>query len=182
MTRDLTNQSRAGLGEELVRVGEILATNLATGPSTPDTSKNKTITTNNIQINTDLVSANLKILKLNGWSFHRQLELINRFEVNSNALACKVNPCSFLLFFLFKSILPFYFFNVQCTLMWMDRHKINITIPCSQLSTVWLNFIFLFSFLNLVQPLLFEQETWIHNLNLYNFHFTFIVMFVFVLL
>ena len=74
--------------------------------------------------------------------------------------------------------------SIQWSLMWMDKHKINITIPASVqtfnslASPVGLEFYIFFSRsrswsssvqLRLWWPgiLLFKQETWIHNLNFY---------------
>ena len=74
--------------------------------------------------------------------------------------------------------------SIQWSLMWMDKHKINITIPSSVqtfnslASPVRLEFYIFFSRsrswsssvqLRLWWPgiLLFKQETWIHNLNFY---------------
>ena len=84
-----------------------------------------------------------------------------------------------LLFYLyiFNVQFPVFLFHFifQWSLMWMDRHKINITIPVGTFNspTLLASFIWRIFFLLLtVLPVrdfivLFKQETWIHNLHFY---------------
>ena len=73
-------------------------------------------------------------------------------------------------------LFQFLFLCFQWSLMWMDRHKINITIPVGTFNspTLLASFIWRIFFLLLtVLPVrdfivLFKQETWIHNLHFYS--------------
>ena len=66
-----------------------------------------------------------------------------------------------------------FYFIFQWSLMWMDRHKINITIPVGTFNSptllasfIWRIFFLLFTVLPVGDFIvLFKQETWIHNLH-----------------